>query len=44
MATKLYGRWGSYEPKTPADKAKARKLASERRQSQAQARAFLDKR
>ena len=43
MTAKLNGRWGPYEPKTPADKAKARKQAGERRQSQAQARAFLDK-
>lgn len=43
MTAKLNGRWGPYEPKTPGDKAKARKQASERRQSQAQARDFLDK-
>jgi DNA invertase Pin-like site-specific DNA recombinase len=43
MTAKLNGRWGPYDPKTPGDKAKARKQASERRQSQAQARDFLDK-
>ena len=43
MTAKLNGRWGPYEPKTPGDKAKARKQASVRQQSQAQARDFLDK-
>ncbi len=43
MTAKLNGRWGPYEPKTPGDKAKARKKTSERRQSQAQAHDFMDK-
>lgn len=43
MTAKLNGRWGEYEPKTPADKARARKQASERQQSQLQAREFLEK-
>ena len=43
MAEKLNGRWGPYEPKTPGDKAKARKQAAERKQTQAQARVWLDK-
>jgi hypothetical protein len=43
MTAQLNGRWGPYEPKTPGDKAKARKQASERRQSQAQVRDFLEK-
>lgn len=43
MTAKLKGRWGPYEPKTPGDKAKARKQAGERKQRQAQELAWLDK-
>jgi DNA invertase Pin-like site-specific DNA recombinase len=42
MPGALSGRWGPYSPKTPKDKSTARKQASERRQSQAQARDFLE--
>jgi len=41
--TKLNGRWGPYEPKTPTEKAKARKQTSKRQQDQARTSAFLER-
>lgn len=32
---KLYGRWGAYEPRTPEEKARARRQEQKRRQEKA---------
>ena len=39
---KLYGRYGSYEARTPEDKKRAREQAEKRRLLQAQAEAFRE--
>ena len=39
----LYGRFGSYTPKTPADKAKARKQANQRKVEAARAAEWLQR-
>lgn len=39
----LFGRFGSYTPRTPAEKKRARELAAKRRLLQAQIADFLDK-
>ena len=41
MSEYLHGRYGPYKPKTTADKAKARKQATARREAQEQRRAWL---
>lgn len=40
---KLFGRWGAYEPRTPAEKAKARRQEKTRREAKANAAAWLEK-
>lgn len=42
MAT-LFGRFGTYTPKTPADKAKARKQASKRKADAAMAAEWMQR-
>lgn len=39
----LYGRYGPYQPKTPADRAKARKQEAARKQAQLSRQAWLEK-
>ena len=39
---KLIGRWGAYSPKTPAEKAKAKRLEGKRMAAQVAQQAFLE--
>lgn len=40
---KLMGRWGPYTPRTPQERARARKQAEQRRQEAARAAAWLER-
>ncbi|WP_304350821.1 hypothetical protein [Comamonas testosteroni] len=40
---KLFGRWGAYTPKTPEDRAKARRLEEKRKADLLAQQAWLDK-
>ena len=42
MAT-LFGRWGSYTPKTPEEKARARRQESQRKADRASAALWLER-
>lgn len=39
----LWGRYGPYKPRTPAEKAKARQQAEARRQAQQRRQAWLER-